>query len=76
MTTLANGSNSGVVGILVTAIFIPNLKGEDLAEEDERFRLYLVSKGWDGKMGEEDLATSADEGIPPLIVELGERNKA
>ncbi|KAF2098813.1 putative glycerophosphoinositol permease [Rhizodiscina lignyota] len=61
----------GVAGILVTWIFVPNLQGEDLAEEDEKFRLYLVSKGWDGEMGEEDLAALADEGIPPAIVESG-----
>lgn len=59
----------GVVGILVTYFFIPDLKGEDLAEEDEKFRAYLVSKGWDGEMGEDDLKALADEGIPPAIME-------
>ena len=69
-------ADSGVVGIIVTAIFIPNLKGEDLTEEDERFRSYLVSKGWEGEMGEEDLAALADEGISRTIVEQGEGKKA
>jgi MFS family permease len=59
----------GVVGILVTWIFIPNLQGEDLAVEDESFRAYLVSKGWTGTMGEEDLVGRADEGIPQEIAE-------
>lgn len=48
---------------------MPDLKGEDLAEEDEKFRLYLVSKGWDGEMGEADLQAIAHEGIPPAIRE-------
>lgn len=59
----------GVAGILVTYFFIPDLQGEDLAEEDEHFRAYLVSKGWDGQMGEKDLAALADEGIPANILE-------
>ena len=60
---------------MVTAIFVPNLNGEDLAEEDKRFRLYLVSKGWDGEMGEQDLAALADESVPPLFVEEREAKK-
>ena len=59
----------GVAGILVTWIFVPNVKGDDLAAGDERFRLYLVSQGWDGMMGEEDLKALADEGIPPSVLE-------
>jgi MFS family permease len=70
--TFIIASIAGVAGILVTWIFVPNLKGEDLAEEDEKFRLYLVSKGWQGEMGEDDLKGFADEGIPPAIVEQGE----
>lgn len=53
-----------------------DLKGEDLAEEDEKFRLYLVSKGWDGEMGEEDLKALAEEGIPESIVEAEEKRAA
>jgi hypothetical protein len=73
---MTNGADSGVVGILVTAIFVPNLQGEDLAVEDERFRLYLVRNGWDGEMGEENLAALADEGIPTTIMEQGDGKKA
>ena len=57
----------GVVGVVVTFFFIPDLKGDDLAVEDEKFRAYLVSKGWDGDMGEHDLKALADEGIPNKI---------
>ncbi|KAL9068108.1 MAG: hypothetical protein Q9161_006461 [Pseudevernia consocians] len=59
----------GVVGVLVTFFFVPNLTGEDLAVEDEKFRAYLVAHGWDGEMGEEDLKALADKGIPRSIVE-------
>jgi nitrate/nitrite transporter NarK len=45
----------GVVGILVTWIFVPRLTGEDLANEDHAFRMYLIEKGWSGEMGEDDL---------------------
>jgi MFS family permease len=58
----------GVLGILVTYFFVPDLKSDDLAVEDEKFRLYLVSKGWDGEMGEDDLKALADEGIPNEIM--------
>lgn len=59
----------GVVGVFVTFFFIPNLTGDDLAIEDERFRAFLVAHGWDGEMGEEDLKALADKGIPPSITE-------
>lgn len=53
----------GVVGILVTWFFVPDLTGDDLRLRDEKFRAYLVSHGWDGAMGEDDLKADADEGI-------------
>ena len=58
----------GVVGILVTYFFVPNLTGDDLAIEDEKFRAYLVKSGWRGMMGEEDLKDDADAGIPDVIL--------
>lgn len=62
----------GVVGIIVTYFFVPNVTGENLKENDERFRAYLVANGWDGEMGEDDLKAIADEGISPEVVdELG-----
>lgn len=59
----------GLIGILITYFFVPNLKGEDLAIEDEKFRAYLVQHGWVGVMGEEDLKAFADAGIPPALVQ-------
>lgn len=53
----------------MTYFFVRDLKGDDLAVEDEKFRLYLVSKGWVGEMGEEDLQAFANEGIPASIVD-------
>lgn len=55
----------GVVGILVTKVFVKDVKGDDLANEDEAFRAYLVAHGWGGEMGEDDLKALADAGIPP-----------
>ena len=54
----------GCCGIIVTWLFIPNLTGDDLAIEDEKFRSHLVSHGWYGMMGEEDLKDQANAGIP------------
>ena len=59
----------GVAGVLVTFFFVRDLKGEDLAEEDERFRAYLVGHGWSGEMGEDDLVGLASEGVNPALVE-------
>jgi MFS family permease len=59
----------GLVGILITWIFVPNLKGEDLAVEDEKFRAYLVAHGWTGEMGEDDLRAFAEHGIPPALTD-------
>ncbi|MCJ1352753.1 MAG: Plasma membrane permease, mediates uptake of glycerophosphoinositol and glycerophosphocholine [Icmadophila ericetorum] len=59
----------GVLGILVTFFFVKDVKGDDLANEDELFRAYLVKGGWVGEMGEEDLKSFAQEGIPPAITE-------
>ncbi|MCJ1377468.1 Plasma membrane permease, mediates uptake of glycerophosphoinositol and glycerophosphocholine [Xylographa soralifera] len=58
----------GVAGILVTFFFVKDVKGDDLANEDEAFRAYLVAHGWDGEMGEDDLKALADEGIPPAVM--------
>ncbi|MCJ1282393.1 Plasma membrane permease, mediates uptake of glycerophosphoinositol and glycerophosphocholine [Xylographa opegraphella] len=57
----------GVAGILVTYFFVKDVRGDDLANEDEAFRAYLVAHGWDGEMGEDDLRALADEGIPPAV---------
>lgn len=59
----------GVVGVLVTWFFVPDISGEDLKFRDEKFRAYLVEHGWDGEMGEDDLKAIADQGIPPAVVQ-------
>ncbi|KAL8828424.1 MAG: hypothetical protein Q9191_002597 [Dirinaria sp. TL-2023a] len=59
----------GVVGVLITWIFVKDVRGDDLANEDEQFRAFLVSRGWNGEMGEDDLQAIADKGIPPSVVE-------
>ncbi|KAJ5132272.1 Glycerophosphoinositol permease 1 [Penicillium atrosanguineum] len=65
----------GVVGILVTWFFVPDLSGDDLRLRDERFRTYLVANGWDGVMGEDDLKADADDGVvPPVIAANGTKD--
>ena len=59
----------GVAGILVTYFFVKDVRGDDLANEDEQFRAYLVAHGWEGEMGEEDLKALAEEGVPSAITE-------
>ncbi|KAL0931462.1 putative glycerophosphoinositol permease [Colletotrichum truncatum] len=54
----------GVVGVLVTYFFVPDLKGDDLSKEDENFRAYLLTQGWNGEMGEDDSVASAQEVTP------------
>lgn len=53
----------GVSGIAITYFFVPNLKGEDLGKEDERFKAYLVSRGWEGDMGEKDETHHVDSAV-------------
>ncbi|KAH8647161.1 major facilitator superfamily domain-containing protein [Xylariales sp. PMI_506] len=66
----------GVAGMLVTRFFVRDLRGEDLAVEDERFRAYLVANGWDGEMGEDDLKGLAEDGVAPALVAEVEHAKA
>lgn len=58
----------GLVGMLVTRLFVRDLRGEDLRMEDEKFRAYLLANGWDGEMGEDDLKALAEEGVQPALV--------
>jgi len=44
----------GVTGILVTYIFVLDMTGVDLAEEDARFMEYLERNGWEGTAGEDE----------------------
>ncbi|EJD41535.1 MFS Git1p-related glycerophosphoinositol permease [Auricularia subglabra TFB-10046 SS5] len=45
----------GVAGIVVTWLFVPNLTGEDLANEDADFQAFLLKNGWTGEVGEDDM---------------------
>ena len=64
----------GLAGVLVTFIFIPHLKDEDLLEEDVKFKNYLIDNGWKGKFGiqeydeEEDLEGSSEDSSDGEIV--------
>jgi MFS family permease len=51
----------GLAGILVTWIFVPDLKGEDLAEEDAKLAAYLAANGWKGQIGEASDANMTPE---------------
>lgn len=68
----------GVVGVLVTYFFVPNVTGEDLAVRDEKFKAYLLENGWSGDMGVNDekelVAVEEDEEVAsPNIGEKGVR---
>lgn len=60
----------GIAGMLVTFLFVPDVQGDDLAIEDEKFRAFLVKRGWHGEMGEDDLKAEAEEGVPQEIMQL------
>lgn len=36
----------------MTYFFVPDMKGKDLASEDEKFVRYLSDHGWEGQVGE------------------------
>lgn len=66
----------GVVGILVTWVFVPNVTGDDLKNSDEKFREFLVANGWNGSMGEDDLQALATESIDPVVIPAEEQTKS
>ena len=43
----------GVVGVLVTYFFVPDMTGVDLADEDAKWLQYLAENGWNGEVGNE-----------------------
>lgn len=56
----------GIVGVLVTYFFVPDITGEDLAVRDEKFRAYLLEHGWNGEMGlgeKEEVVVEEEEEI-------------
>lgn len=42
----------GVVGSITALVLVPDTTKFDLAEEDEKWRLYLLSNGWNGDLGD------------------------
>ncbi|OBA19557.1 MFS general substrate transporter [Metschnikowia bicuspidata var. bicuspidata NRRL YB-4993] len=64
----------GLAGVLVAFFFIPQLKDDDLLEEDVRFKNYLVAQGWKGTFGAEEevleVTSSAEEGVVEEIVDF------
>ncbi|CCG26070.1 Git1 glycerophosphoinositol permease [Candida orthopsilosis Co 90-125] len=62
----------GLLGVIVTWIFIPHLKTDDLLEEDVKFKNYLREQGWNGTIGlkeendEENLDSSEDSDVVEL----------
>lgn len=44
----------GLSGVIVAWLFIPQLKDDDLLEEDVKFKNYLLEQGWKGTFGVED----------------------
>lgn len=44
----------GVIGILITYFFVPDMTGVDLADGDAEFMEYLAANGWEGEVGEDD----------------------
>lgn len=50
----------GLLGVTVALLFIPQLKEEDLLEEDIRFKNYLIDNGWRGTFGAEDEKTEVE----------------
>ncbi|KAF9819682.1 hypothetical protein IEO21_01947 [Rhodonia placenta] len=51
----------GVLGVVLTYFFVPEMTNIDFADEDEKFLLYLADNGWEGVVGDGDSAFSADE---------------
>jgi MFS family permease len=50
----------GLAGVLVTFIFVPHLKEDDLMEEDIKFKNYLIQQGWHGDFGTGELCTEEE----------------
>lgn len=53
----------GLSGVLVTYFFVPQLKDEDLLEEDIRFKNYLLDNGWTGHFGTDEAIDEEREAV-------------
>ena len=43
----------GILGVLLTYLFVPDMTGVDFADEDASFMEYLERNGWEGVVGED-----------------------
>ncbi|EGW32861.1 uncharacterized protein SPAPADRAFT_65885 [Spathaspora passalidarum NRRL Y-27907] len=53
----------GLAGVLVTFIFVPHLREDDLLEQDIKFKNYLIDNGWEGKFGIKEYDAEHDEDL-------------
>lgn len=53
----------GLLGVLVAFFFIPQLKEDDLLQEDIRFKNYLLSKGWNGHFGTDEAINESEDAV-------------
>jgi hypothetical protein len=44
----------GILGALLTYLFVPDMTGVDLVDEDASFVEYLERNGWEGIVGEDE----------------------
>jgi MFS family permease len=51
---------AGLLGVIVTLVFVKSLHGENLEMEDRRFHEYLRSNGWSGDIGEDRAPNPVD----------------
>lgn len=55
------GSGLAVASAIITFLFIPNIKADAMAEEDEAFREYLIANGYDvSRMGTKEVEVVGD----------------
>lgn len=43
----------GILGVLLTYLFVPDMTRVDFADEDASFMEYLERNGWEGVVGED-----------------------
>lgn len=70
----------GLLGVIMTWLFIPHLKTDDLMEEDVRFKNYLRDQGWKGTIGlksedREDEEENIDSSEDSEIIELQDQKR-
>lgn len=56
---------------MVTYVFVPDMTGIDLKDEDEKFLKYLAENGWEGEVGDDadGLVDESDTSSDDVVVE-------